>query len=294
MTEEIYKRYMRTNGYSEATVNSYWERMEKFLLDNPEAVSYTYKNVLDYIGQFKQEKNFKSENSIQIPLAAIKKYYDCLIELGLRNNHPCRRLFLKQRINKEVIHQDLFSSEELEKLLDIEIETLYKGFKSKVQVLLSLLIYQGLTAGEIIKLKVHHVDLDKGLIFIKGGRYLTSRYLEIAPRQYPILYKYINETRKWMLREETDILILGKTGKAIIPEGVTHLFYRFKLLYPDRELNAGSLRQSVIANWLNEKKLPLEQVQMMAGHRWISSTSKYRYTPLEEQRDIMNRFFPIK
>lgn len=294
MIEETYKRYLRTQGYSEPTVYSYWERLEKFLLDNPQAANYTYKNVLDYFGEFKKEKNYKNQNSVQPSLAAIKKYYDCLVYNGVRNNHPCRTLYLKQRINKEVIHQDLFSSAELEKLLDVEINSMYKSFNVKYQVIISFLIYQGLTAGEILKLKVKDVDLDKGLIYIKGGRHLTARFLEIAPRQYPILYKYMNETRKRIIREETEILVLGKTGKAIYENGVTALFLRLRMLYPERNLNAGTVRQSVVANWLNEKGLPLEQVQMMAGHRWISSTGRYRYTPLEEERDIMNQFFPIK
>jgi hypothetical protein len=40
----------------------------------------------------------------------------------------------------------------------------------------------------------------------------------------------------------------------------------FKLLFPDRNLTAESIRQSVISNWLNEKRFSLEQVQLIAGH----------------------------
>jgi integrase/recombinase XerD len=64
-------------------------------------------------------------------------------------------------------------------------------------------------------------------------------------------------------------------------------------LFTDRNLNSKTIRQSVIANWLNEKKVPLEQVQLMAGQKWISTTAKYRQTSVEEQRTMINKFHPM-
>ncbi len=37
----------------------------------------------------------------------------------------------------------------------------------------------------------------------------------------------------------------------------------------------------------------MEQVQLMAGHKWISATERYRYAPLEEQRELINKFHPL-
>lgn len=55
----------------------------------------------------------------------------------------------------------------------------------------------------------------------------------------------------------------------------------------------GHLAHLLTVNWLNEKKIPLEQVQLMAGHKWISSTLKYRQNDTDEQREMMNKWFPI-
>ncbi|MEO6882419.1 MAG: hypothetical protein ABI199_00190 [Bacteroidia bacterium] len=67
----------------------------------------------------------------------------------------------------------------------------------------------------------------------------------------------------------------------------------YKPLFPDRNLNTKTIRQSVIANWLNEKKIPLEQVQLLAGHRWTSSTERYKQNNLNEQRTLINKWFPL-
>jgi integrase/recombinase XerD len=76
-------------------------------------------------------------------------------------------------------------------------------------------------------------------------------------------------------------------------DDINYLVSTFKGLFPDRNLNPKTIRQSVIANWLNEKKLALEQVQLMAGHRWISSTDKYRCVPMDQERELMNKFHPL-
>lgn len=63
-------------------------------------------------------------------------------------------------------------------------------------------------------------------------------------------------------------------------------------LFPFKHLNPTNIRKSVISYWLNSLKLPLEQVQLMSGHKWITSTEKYRYRNIDEERDMINRWFP--
>jgi len=72
---------------------------------------------------------------------------------------------------------------------------------------------------------------------------------------------------------------------------MVHNIYPF---FADRNLNLKTIRQSVIANWLNEKHIPMEQVQLMAGHRWISATARYCFTPIDEQQELINKFHPLQ
>jgi len=101
-------------------------------------------------------------------LGAVKKYYDYLIDCGIRIDHPCKTLVLKSNRNKDVIHEDLFTSTELELLM--ERDERYEILRLKNQTLISILIYQGLTAGEVINLNLNHIDFDQGTIYIKGSK----------------------------------------------------------------------------------------------------------------------------
>ena len=284
-----FNRYLHKMGHTDSTVKSYLFASKVFLMENPNLETFHYKDVVNYLDQKSQDH--KSVNSTLYLLNGMKKYFDYLVEIGQREDHPCKNFHIRSKRKKEVIHQDLFSSAELEQLF--EREERYEDLKLKNQVLLSLLIYQGLNTGELIRLKVQHIDFDKGTLFVKASKKIAQRHLEIQPKQYRVLDRYISEGRKKLQSVETDILLLGKLGRPLTSDDVHYIVSTFKPLFPDRNLNPNTIRQSVIANWLNEKKLPLEQVQLMSGQKWISTTAKYRQTSIEEQRELMNKWFPL-
>lgn len=290
MQEEFtLEKYLYRSGFSDGTIRTYMFQLENFLTVNPNAKNYGHKDILDAMEEITKHK--KSASYRTAILAAIKKYYDYLVETGQRDDHPCKRLQIKLLRNYTVIHNDLFSSSELELLMDRKDR--YPHLKIKNQVVISLLVYQGLTSGEISTMKVQHINLDEGKIFVKESRDLMRRHLEMNPKQYRIFDRYINESRKALMKVESDKLVIGVRGFPSTTGEVGYLVEQFRPLFPGRILNPLTIRQSVIANWLNEKKYPLETVQLMSGHRWMSTTARYRYTSNDEKRILINRFHPL-
>lgn len=284
-----FEEYLEQEGLARSTVKSYMYVMDHFLVIHPQADEYKYRDILNHLE--KETKDYKNSETKGRILGAIKRYYDYLIVIGKRQDHPCRTLFIRANRNRGVIHTDLFSSGELAMLMHREER--YAALKLKNQVLCSLLIYQGLATGEILRMKVQDVDLDKGTIYVRGSRKTTSRHLEIHPKQYRIFDRYIFDSRPELLQCETDQLLIGKLGTPITVDDVTYIVSTFKPLFPDRNLNPKTIRQSVIANWLNEKGLPVEQVQLLAGHKWVSTTIRYKHEPPNEQRELINKFHPL-
>ncbi len=134
-------------------------------------------------------------------------------------------------------------------------EERYPDLKMKNQAVISLLIYQGLSSGEIANMKVQHIHLDEGKIFVKESRDLMRRHLEMYPKQYRIFDRYINESRNSLLKTETDKLIIGVRGNPITTGEVGYLVDQFKILFPGCHLNPSTIRHSVISNWLNKKSI---------------------------------------
>lgn len=288
--ELMFEHYLYKCGFTKASVKTYTFQINHIISVYPNAEEFGYKDILNVLEEMvKLKPNATYRIAI---LASLKKYYDYLIATRKRNDHPCRNIVIKQVRNKSVVHQDFFSSSELELLF--QRDERFNDVKVRNQLIVSLLIYQGITSSEVCRIRVQHVNLDEGRIFIKESRDLSRRHLEIHPKQYSLFYRYINEDRKKLLKVDSDQLIIGTRGTPVTPEIVFYLLEQSKTMFPDRNLNPETIRQSVISNWINEKRLPLEAVQLMAGHKWISSTARYRHNNVDEKRILINRFHPIK
>lgn len=276
-------------SFTEQTASGYLYTINHFLKTNPKAKRYKYHNIVSYMDEVSQKQS-NIQYRIRI-LSAIKKYYDYLVMVGLRSDHPCKRLTIKKNNNQTIQVQDLFTSEELQLLLTRENR--YQHLDTRNSVLLSLLIYQGLTSEELTRLDVKDVDMDNGTIYIKASTNQNRRTLELLSKQMLVFSKYINEVRPELLQCKTDKLLLGKLGKPILVDSIHAIVEPLKALFPDKNLNPRTIRMSVICNWLNEKKIPLERVQELAGHKWPGTTEKYIKVNSENERELINRYFPM-
>jgi len=95
-------------------------------------------------------------------------------------------------------------------------------------------------------------------------------------------------------KPQDSILFTHKAGTPVTVEDISYHTGVRKHLFPDRNLNPVTIRQSVISNWLNERKFPLEDVQLMAGHKWMSATERYKQINLDEQRELINKWHPLR
>lgn len=287
MTKISLEDYLKQN-LSEKTVQGYLFTINHFLKVNPKAKRLKYQNIVNYMNEVGTGQ-VSVDYKVRV-LSAIKKYYDYLVWMGLRNDHPCKNLTIKKNNNQMVQVQDLFTSEELHMLL--KRENRYQYLDSRNDVLISILIYQGLTSQELVALRLKDVDLDNASIYVQGSPNQNRRTLELVSKQMIVLSNYINEVRPQLIRGTSDALLLGKLGKPISVDGVHAIVEPLKALFPDRNLNPRTIRMSVICNWLNEKNISLEKVQELAGHKWPGTTEKYIKVNDLQQRELINKFFP--
>lgn len=271
------------------TSESYMYTINHFIKTNPKAKRYKFQDILNYMDEVSQ-KQTNIQYRVRI-LSAIKQYYNYLVFIGIRNENPCKKINIKVKSSHAIQTQDLFTSEELELLL--QRENRYWFLELRNQVLLSLLIYQGLTSDEVASLELKNIDLDLGTVYIKASKNLNRRTLELKPKQIKPFIEYIDEVRPKMLMTKTNKLILNKLGKPISIDGVGSVIDSLKGLFPDRKLNPQTIRISVICNWLNEKKYSLEKTQNLAGHKWIGTTEKYFKSDAKNERELINRYFPL-
>jgi integrase/recombinase XerD len=199
---------------------------------------------------------------------------------------------LRDKISRDIQLQDLFSTEELEVLLNRAER--FNNLTYRNKVLMSLLVYQALHPQEIAALQTGNINLEAGTVHIIATAKASGRELSLKPNQILLFYQYIQEIRPRLLKGRgTDKLLIGQRGQPMPAEDITkHVKRSFAGLYPGRTVNAQTIRQSVIANFLKQGH-DLSIVQAFAGHKYPSTTERYRQNEIETLKAAIDKYHPI-
>ena len=269
-----------------STAKRYQREIDLFFLSIENPITADYNQILDYIEVLRT----KTKN-IACSLSAIKRYYTYLNHTKQRKYNPAKSIKLRDKISRDIQLQDLFTTKELSQLL--ERKERYVILKNRNKITTSLLIYQGLKSGEIANLELKDIDLEKGTIYIKAGNKSNSRTLKLQSKQVFWIMKYLQEDRPILLKSESNKLLIGNSGIPLQIESISYLIEVKKPLFPTRNLNPKTIRQSVISNLLKDKK-DLRLVQVFAGHKTPSTTEKYKQTEVEELKNQILKYHPLQ
>ncbi|MEJ0101417.1 MAG: site-specific integrase [Bacteroidota bacterium] len=176
------------------------------------------------------------------------------------------------------------------------MEELYKQYSVQLNVdaskkiMFGLMIYQGLTVGEIMRLQGHHIKMKDGKIFIKGTKRTNERLLDLKAVQITELQNYLNANK---FKEGS--LFIEKVKEPLsernINNRIKYMFDQLRKLNP-KVINAKQIRSSVITQWLRQNNL--RQVQYMTGHKYVSSTERYQVTGLDDLQNELQQHHPMK
>jgi integrase/recombinase XerD len=276
--------------YTKDTAAVYLQEINNYTSGCPQAAGAVYKDVMSYIGTLRTR--YGNPSTLNRILCSIKAYYDFLCYTGIRSDNPARSIKLRDQRSRDIQLQDLFTAEELEVLLH-QRQPVNK-LAQRNSVLLTLLIYQALQPAEIEALTVHDMNLAEGSLYIKATGKTNKRSLQLRPNQILSFYQYIHEIRtKLLAGKQHNALLIGLRGEPMKAEDITkHVIRSYKDIYPGREVTAQTIRQSVIANLLKQGR-DLSVVQAFAGHKYPSSTERYKQSEVETLKAAVNKYHPF-
>jgi site-specific recombinase XerD len=282
--------------YSKSTLASNLYNIKRFTnYYQNKSETATYTDILNYIAHLRKNYDLHPK-TLRHCLSGVKIYFNYLLEIGKRKDHPCSELFLKDKINKQIQVDNLYSLETLENFLKTFEIKRKERLKRRNEVIITLLIYQALTVSEISNLEIENIDLESGEIQIKSGHHQQKRKLPLQAKQILLFYNYLEKERKELLlfNKENPVisyLILGQYGEKINPHTISKMINEYRK--PSEKLQPMKIRQSVIANLL-KKENDTRIVQVFSGHRRASTTIQYKQTELEALQNAVNQYHPIR
>ena len=223
-------------------------------------------------------------------LTALRHWLSWLVEEGRRLDNPADGLVIRGQRRR--LPQDLLTREQL--------DALYQGYPAgtpahqRNKAMLGLLVYQGLRVRELSRLETSDVDLEGGLITVPGSRQSEGRMLWLESKQILALHIYLQEVRPVLLASTSK-----QAGRLFVSAGSGERLHNALALLM-RELRerhtffkeAKQLRASRLALWL--RCYGLREVQHMAGHRYVSSTERYRATDLRRLQASLVKHHPLE
>jgi site-specific recombinase XerD len=139
-----------------------------------------------------------------------------------------------------------------------------------------MLIYSaGLRVGEVVKLRVEGIDIERRLIRIKGGKGRKDRYTILYEVALNTLVEYIGKYRleKWLFQgQRKDRCISTRTVQAIFEKARDKAGIK-------KDVIVHSLRHS-FATHLLESGVDLRYIQELLGHKHSKTTGIYTHVRL--------------
>mgnify|MGYP000058667837 FL=1 len=290
-----YKTYLQEQGYSETTIIGNERQIEIFekwcKKNHTSPTEIDYKNILKYIKHLQRKGTTKK--TVKHKIGTLKIYFKYLLSENYRIDNPIENINIKGV--KRTINYNLLEADELEDLYysfesDNVTDTYHRLTAKRAKVIIGLIVYQGLNTTDLGNLKIEHLQLSKGKIYVPSTKRSNARTLDLKPWQIMEFIAYQNEVRPIIqdkIQNHSEQLFNSNARFNAI---IYHIFKKLKK-YNQKVKNIKQIRASVITNWL--KQYNLRKVQYLAGHRYISSTERYLQDDLENLHEIVNNFHPI-
>jgi integrase/recombinase XerD len=300
-----FESYLKAKNLHENTISQHSNYAGIFLSwlenENLEKSEVGYNDVIAFV-QHLQSKENTSRFINRVLLAARHYYY--FLDLG---ENPVANIYLKgeQRntATNPLEYQEILAVYEQYQPLDNRMK--------RNKVMLSLMVFQGLSTSELQQLELRHIHLKKATIYVPQCGKSNPRTLELKATQLLEIQEYLLVTRLQMLanlralrsgRKPNKIemselenqptqLFFSENGAREIKNSVKHLFRAIRKVNP-KISSPKIIKQSLIANWISQ--YGIRKAQVLAGHRYVSSTERYDQKNLKELSLALAEFHPLK
>ena len=289
MTVNIYKNYLSNRNLSENTVSSYIYDVRSFKEYLGEEyglnLNETKKShILTYLVNL--QKNGKSSSTISRTISALKNFFNFLKDEKHIQDNPTISIHSPKQIKKK---PQILTDEEIILLMKLPDKNTFKG--SRDLAILELLYSSGIKVTELINIKLQEINLNAGLISIKGAK---ERLVPLNQYAKEAIENYINNFRDKKIIKEKDnqYLFINVSGNPISRQGIWKIFKSYeKKLNIKKEISPQTLRNSFAVHLLSNGA-DLGTVQELMGLSSLTAAQSYLNNVEFKSLEVFKKTFP--
>lgn len=266
----FFETWLRNQRYSEKTIVTYVKAIKVFFLffDSklPEQITISDFHCFNngYIIKYGYSASYQNQ-----VINAIKLFYLKVEQRELNIDlieRPRKYRPLPKVIPKEVIQRMLKSIPNL-----------------KHKTALALIYSCGLRRGELLNLKLSHLDSKRRTLSVINGKGQKDRVLPVSEKMMQIIIKY------YKMYKPTVYLIEGQVkGQKYSETSLENIFHKYLgMIYKDHKFTLHCLRHSY-ATHLLESGVNLRYIQELLGHKSCKTTEIYTHVSTHSLSTIRN------
>ncbi|MDT0293956.1 tyrosine-type recombinase/integrase [Mesonia ostreae] len=262
--------YLRGKRFSESTVRSYYGFLLKLVVYSEKpANSLTYRDMELFLEKVITKQGYSVSSHRQC-VSALKHFSNLFEVEGIENLENLRPR--KSRLLPTVLSQ-----EEVIRILQVT-----KNLKHRF--ILALIYSSGLRIGELLAMKVAHIDVERKQICIVSGKGRKDRTVILAESMVALFYNYVNTYLP------DNYLIEGKNGGEYSPSSI-RAFLKKSCKYAKilKRVTPHTLRHSYATHML-EDGVDLRYIQSLLGHSRPETTMIYTHV---SKKDLLRIKSPL-
>ncbi|SFN05335.1 site-specific tyrosine recombinase/integron integrase [Thermodesulforhabdus norvegica] len=259
------RKELMARKYSRRTVKLYLHYNEEFLrFCNKTPYQVSNDDVRNYL-YYLAEKGC-SASTLNIAINALKFYYGEILKR--------RFVYEIKRPKKDKRLPAVFSQEEVSGILSSITNTKHK-------LILMFMYSAGLRVGEVVRLRVEDMDVERRLIRIRGGKGRKDRYTILSEVASKTLKEYL---RKY--KPEKRLFSGQRKYRHITTRTVQKIFENAcRKAEIKKDVTVHSLHHS-FATHLLESGVDLRYIQEQLGHKSSKTTEIYTHVAMKDLRRI--------
>ena len=224
-------------------------------------------------------------------LTGVKQFFKWLA----RENHllynPASELELPKSMRRLPKHVP--SIAEMAKVLAQPDTGTAEGLRDRA--LLEVLYATGMRRMELIRLRLHEVDVERGVVFIREGKGGRDRYVPLGERAGHWLQRYVREVRpELILPPDEGVLFLTDYGEPWLGNRLGLRVKRYLAAVGLERFGACHLFRHAMATHMLENGADIRFIQAILGHAELSTTQLYTQVSIKQLQAVHALTHPAK
>lgn len=296
---EFFLDHIKVQGYSEHTVRSYRNSLNRFFCWLKSVRSYRSlssigrRDLMEFCqalstwtSRYGRPLSATTKNSY---LHALRAFFSHQVKMGFLLSDPSSALtnFRQQhKLPRVPSHSDIL------KLISAIESTDWRGLRDRAWV--EIFYGSGLRLSELQRLDLVDLSLDEELIHIRQGKGEKDRYVPITPESKKATEAYLTGVRSLLVREgEGDAaLFLCARGRRMKRHQFGVWLHKYSEIAGLRHHITPHLLRHACATHLLKNGASLRHIQELLGHQYLSTTQIYTRVEIEDLREVLKRCHP--